>query len=140
MPKDLNKLLFTGRLTGDPEPSNHGGTDYSNFSIAVNNSWKDKQTGENVEHPEFVPLSASGPKAKFINQYLKKGTLVWIEARWNTSRWQDKDGKNQSRAVPKVLEIQVMARPKGAQPQGNEMPPGQPQEPLSDGELDSIPF
>jgi single-strand DNA-binding protein len=79
MSRDLNKWLGIGRLGKDPEirylPD---GKACANFSIACSDSYKDK-SGNKVEKTEWVSISAFGPLAEVIGNYLRKGSKVFIE-------------------------------------------------------------
>jgi single-strand DNA-binding protein len=88
----LNKVLLIGNLGRDPEtrymPS--GGA-VCNFSIATTDSWKDKQTGQKQEKTEWHNIVMYGKLAEIAQQYLKKGSPVYVEGRLQTRKWQDKN-------------------------------------------------
>ena len=90
----VNKCIFIGNLTKDPEirysPSGDG---IANFSIAVNESWKDKN-GQKQERVEFVNVVAYRKLAEIIGEYLRKGASVYIEGKMQTRKWQTKDGQD----------------------------------------------
>ncbi len=88
----LNRCTFIGNLGKDPETRYmpDGGA-ITNFSIGVNESWKDKN-GDKQEKTEWVRCSAFQKLAEICGEYLKKGSLVYIEGRLQTRKWQDKDG------------------------------------------------
>lgn len=92
MSRDLNKCMFIGRLGQDPEirfmPN---GTGVANFSIAVGDDYKDKNTGQKVEQTEWVRVCAFGRLAEVIGEYVKKGSKVYIEGKMKTRKW-EKDG------------------------------------------------
>lgn len=91
MSKDLNKCQFIGRLGKDVEirytPS---GTACASFSLAVGDDYKDK-SGRKVEQTEWVKISAFDKLAEIMNQYLKKGSLIYIEGKMKTRSY-EKDG------------------------------------------------
>ncbi|MBU2564171.1 single-stranded DNA-binding protein [Patescibacteria group bacterium] len=90
---NLNKIFIIGRLTRDPEsrtlPSGQG---ISNFGMATNRAWTNKETKEKQEQTEFHNIVAFGKLADICNQYLKKGSLAMIEGRIQTRSWQDQGG------------------------------------------------
>ncbi|USE79525.1 single-stranded DNA-binding protein [Cupriavidus gilardii] len=89
MANDLNQCNFIGRLGADPESrAMPSGESVSNFRIAV--GWKSKDK----EGTEWVPVVAFGKLAEICNQYLAKGSQVFISGRFRTRKWQDKDGQD----------------------------------------------
>ena len=89
----LNKVLLVGRLGNDPEIRFSGeGNAIANFSIATNETWKDKE-GNQQEKTHWHNIVVFGASAeKYIQPYVKKGTLVYIEGSLKTDKWQDKEG------------------------------------------------
>lgn len=101
----LNKVQLYGNLTRDPEtramPSGQGVT---NFNIATNRSYKDKQ-GQKQEQVEYHTCVAFGKVAEIISQYMKKGKPIYIEGRLQTRSW-DKEGAKQYRTEVVVENFQ----------------------------------
>ena len=95
MARGVNKVIAIGNLGGDPEgrflPS---GAAVCNFSIAVSESWKDKQTGEQKERTEWINVEVWGKTAENCQQYLRKGSQCYIEGKLQTDKWTDKEGKD----------------------------------------------
>lgn len=88
----VNKVILLGHLGGDPELRYfQDGTGVCNFSLATSERWKDKQTGERKEHTEWHRVSIRGKLAEIANQYLRKGSKVYIEGQNKTREW-EKDG------------------------------------------------
>ena len=88
----VNRVTLVGRLGRDPEMRQTGtGTPIVNFSVATNESWKDKN-GEQQERTEWHKIIAWGRLAEICNEYLTKGKQVYIEGRLQTNEWEDKDG------------------------------------------------
>ncbi|MFY3310921.1 single-stranded DNA-binding protein [Achromobacter ruhlandii] len=86
MANDLNKCMFIGRLGRDPEVRHIGdGTPVCSFSLAV--GWKTA----NKEGTEWIPAVAFGKLADICGEYLSKGKQVYVEGRWNTQKFQDKE-------------------------------------------------
>lgn len=89
---DLNKAMIIGRLTREPENrSTTTGQSVSNFSLATNLVWTDAQ-GQKQERVEYHNIVAWRKLADICNQYLKKGSKVYVEGRLQTRSWQDQSG------------------------------------------------
>ncbi len=85
----LNRVQLIGRLGKDPESRNTpSGRQVTNFSLAVSQRWKSK--GEMQESTEWVNIEAWGRLAEISQEYLKKGSLVYLEGRLKTDRYEDK--------------------------------------------------
>jgi single-strand DNA-binding protein len=94
MSGSLNKVLLIGNLGADPEiRRTQDGKAIANLRIATSESWKDKNTGERKEKTEWhrVVVFNEG-LCRVAEQYLKKGSKVYIEGQLQTRRWTDKDG------------------------------------------------
>ena len=91
----VNKVTLIGRLGQDPEIRFTGdGAAVASFSVATNESWKSKD-GETQERTEWTKVTVFGSTAeKYVQPYVKKGTLVYIEGSLKTDKWQDKEGNN----------------------------------------------
>jgi single-strand DNA-binding protein len=93
----VNKVILVGRLGRDPETRyTSGGQAVANFSLATNESYKDRN-GERQERTEWHRIVAWGKKAEFAQQYLKKGSLIYIEGSIRSSEWQDKEGQKRTK-------------------------------------------
>ena len=91
---NVNKVMLIGRLGQEPEAKyTPNGTAVSNFSIATSEKWKDKASGEWNEKTEWHRIVSWNKQAEFCNQYLKKGSLVYIEKKLVTRSWDDKEGQ-----------------------------------------------
>ena len=83
----LNQCNFIGRLGNDPEVRYMpDGKAAANISIGCSEKWKDKQTGEQKERTEWVRGSAFGKLAEIMGEYLRKGSLVYISGKMQTSQ------------------------------------------------------
>jgi single-strand DNA-binding protein len=93
MANGVNKVILVGYLGRDPEirflPS---GSSVANVTIATSESWKDKQSGEKKERTEWHKVVFFGRLAEIAGEYLKKGSLVYVEGALRTRKWQDKEG------------------------------------------------
>lgn len=95
---NFNKVFLMGNLTRDIELKHiPSGMAVANIGIAVNDRWKDKDSGEWQERANFVDCEAWGRTAEVMHQYLAKGRPVFIEGRLKLDTWQDKDGSNRSK-------------------------------------------
>jgi len=94
MSGSLNKVMLIGRLGQDPEVrSTQDGRSLCSFSLATRENWNDKNTGEKREKTEWhrVVVFNEG-LVNIIQQYVKKGSNVFIEGQLQTRKWEDKDG------------------------------------------------
>jgi single-strand DNA-binding protein len=94
MAGSVNKVILVGNLGADPEVKRmSGGEPVVNLSIATSESWRDKQSGERKEKTEWHRVVIFNENiAKVAEQYLKKGSTVYIEGQLQTRKWQDKTG------------------------------------------------
>ena len=111
----LNKVLLMGNLGRDPEVRfTTGGTSVANFSIATNESWKDKN-GQLQEKTEWHRIVVWGKLAELCGEYLKKGRQAFIEGRLQTREWTDKEGKKNYSTEIVANNVQFIGgRPEGA--------------------------
>jgi single-strand DNA-binding protein len=70
------------------------GSAVTNLTVATNESWKDKQTGEKKERTEWHRVAMFNRLAEIAAEYLRKGSQVYIEGKLRTRKWQDKDGQD----------------------------------------------
>lgn len=94
MSGSVNKCIILGNLTAAPEVRNlPSGGKVVNMSVATNESWRDKNTGEKKEKAEFhrVVIFSEG-LARVAEQYLKKGSKVYLEGQLQTRKWTDQAG------------------------------------------------
>ena len=95
MARGINKVIIVGNVGGDPEtrymPS---GSAVTNLTVATNESWKDKQTGEQKERTEWHRVAMFNRLAEIAAEYLRKGSQVYIEGKLRTRKWQDKSGQD----------------------------------------------
>ena len=98
MAGSVNKVILIGNLGQDPEVKRlNSGDMVVNFSIATSETWRDKQSGERKEKTEWHRVVIFNESlAKIAEQYLKKGTTVYIEGALQTRKWQDQSGVEKS--------------------------------------------
>ena len=93
MAGSVNKVILIGNLGADPEVRQfQNGGQVCNLRIATSETWKDKNTGERREKTEWhnVAIFSEG-LVRIAQQYLKKGSKVYIEGKLQTRKWQDKE-------------------------------------------------
>src|SRR3989344_1120043 len=109
----INKAIIYGNLTRDPElKSLPSGTVVVNFSVATNRTWKDK-SGQKQEDVEYHNVVAFGRTAETVNQYMKKGSGIYVEGRIRTRNWEGADGKKNYRTEIIAERIQFGPRRDG---------------------------
>ena len=92
MARGVNKAIIVGNLGRDPEVRyTANGSAVANVTIATSESWKDKQSGERQERTEWHRVVFFGRLAEIAEEYLKKGSQVYIEGSIRTQKWQDKE-------------------------------------------------
>ena len=93
MAKSVNKVILIGRLGKDPELKyTSSGTPFCRFSMATDDVWNDKASGERQEKTEWHNIVVWDRLAEICNQYLTKGRLVYIEGSLQTREWDDQEG------------------------------------------------
>ena len=94
MAGSVNKVILIGNLGRDPEVRNFpNGGKVCNLRIATSENWKDRNTGERKERTEWHSVAIfSEPLVRVAEQYLRKGSKVYIEGQLETRKWQDQSG------------------------------------------------
>lgn len=105
----VNKAIVVGSLGKDPEMRYlPNGDAVCNFSVATSESWKDKTTGDKKEATEWHRINFFGKLAEVCGQYLKKGSLVYIDGSIHTRKWKDKDGTDRYSTEIKGQSMQML--------------------------------
>src|SRR5215468_8451283 len=94
MAGSVNKVILIGNLGADPEiRRTQDGRPIANLRVATSETWRDKATGERREKTEWhrVVIFNEG-LCKVVEQYVKKGSKVYLEGSLQTRKWTDKDG------------------------------------------------
>lgn len=141
MARGVNKVILVGNVGNDPEvkymPS---GSAVANASLAVNETWKDKQSGEKQERTEWVRLIFWSKLAEIAGEYLRKGSQVYVEGKLQTREW-EKDGIKRYTTEIIVSDMQMLGgKPESSRPaqqQPSQQAPGYDHD---DDFSDSIPF
>ena len=148
MARGVNKAIIVGTLGQDPDTKyTASGSPVVNISVATNETWKDKQTGEAQERTEWHRIVMFGKLAEIAAQYLKKGSQAYFEGRIQTRKWQDQTGNDRYSTEIVADQMQML----GGKPAGSNAPArstaepaadasqANPATPLADG-FDDIPF
>ena len=110
----VNKVILVGNLGRDPEirtfPS---GDRVANCTMATTESWKDKQTGERRELTEWHRLTFRGGLAGIVEQYLRKGSQIYVEGSIRSRKYTDKDGVEKSISEISVSEMTMLGSRQG---------------------------
>ncbi len=94
--RGLNKVMIIGNLGKDPEMKyTPGGKAITTFSVAVGRVSRNAETGQNEEQTEWFRVVAWEKLAETCNQFLRKGSKVYVEGRLQTRQWKDNNGQDQ---------------------------------------------
>ena len=97
MSRGVNKVILVGNLGQKPEISyTKDDRAIAKFSIATSESWKDKTSGDMVEKTEWHNVTFFGRIAEVAEQYLDKGSKVFVEGKLQTDKWEDENGNKRS--------------------------------------------
>lgn len=159
MSKGINKVILIGNLGNDPDArATTQGTTVTNLSVATDESYKDKQTGQMVPKTEWHRVVMFNRLAEIARDYLKKGSKVYIEGKLQTRKWQDQSGQDRYSTEIIANELQMLDSRGDNNPSPNDssrlqrapdasVQYGQPQQapvpqamPMDNGFDDCIPF
>lgn len=137
----VNKVTLIGHLGRDPETRYaSSGAAITNVSLATTETWKDKESGERKEATEWHRLSFFGRLAEIAGEYLRKGSMIYVEGRLTTRKWQDKDGQDRYTTEIVVGEMKMLDRRQGDSQSGGEAPQRAPQRSRTeDGRATGVP-
>ena len=95
MARGVNKVILIGNLGNDPDVRfTPNGSAVANLSIATSESWVDKNSQQRQERTEWHRVAIFGKLAEICQQYLRKGSKVYIEGKLQTRKWQDQQGQD----------------------------------------------
>lgn len=141
-----NKVILLGNLTRDPQLSyTPNQTAVVDFGVATNRRWKG-QDGTERNETCFVDCRMFGRRAEVVNQYFKKGGLIFLEGRLTFDSWQAQDGSKRSKLRVTVENFEFVGSGQRANQQGRQdQPNGQagsevPEAPAGSAGEDEIPF
>lgn len=147
MARGVNKVILIGNLGQDPEVKYMpNGNAVANITVATSESWKDKNTGEQVDKTEWHRVVFFRRLAEIVGEYLKKGSKIYVEGKLQTRKWQDKNGTDHWTTEVIASEMQMLDSRGGGSSDFNQSPGGQSQSapsqasaPIPDFD-DDIPF
>ena len=148
MQKGVNKVILVGNIAEPEVRYTSDGKAIANVSLATSETWKDKNTGEQQEKTEWHRLVFFNRLAEIVEQYLKKGSKIYVEGRLQTRSW-EQDGVKRYTTEIVVNEMQMLdSRSQGSQQAPNvadpvaQHAPGQQQAPQSFDDFDDsdLPF
>tara|TARA_B100000700_G_scaffold189815_1_gene209231 strand:+ start:71437 stop:71979 length:543 start_codon:yes stop_codon:yes gene_type:complete len=126
MPRGVNKVILIGNLGQDPEvrflPS---GNPVANLRIATTDSWTDRQSGQRQERTEWHTVVLFNKLAEIAQQYVKKGSRIYIEGKLQTRKWQGQDGQDRYSTEIVGNDMQMLDSRSGDQGGGYQQPPQQ---------------
>jgi single-strand DNA-binding protein len=109
MARSVNKVILIGRLGKDPELKYTGsGTPFCRFTLATDDVWNDKTSGERQEKTEWHNIVVWDRLAEICNQYLTKGRLVYIEGALQTREWDDQEGNKRRTTEIRAREMVML--------------------------------
>ena len=95
MARGVNKVILIGNLGGDPDVRfTPNGSAVANLNVATSESWTDKNTGQRQDRTEWHRVVVFGKLAEICQQYLRKGSKVYLEGKLQTRKWQDQQGQD----------------------------------------------
>ncbi|RIW18132.1 single-stranded DNA-binding protein [Algoriphagus lacus] len=119
----VNKVILVGNLGADPEVKYlEGDKVVAKIRLATTESYKDR-SGNRVDQTEWHDLEMWDQQAKIAEQYLKKGSQIYVEGKIKTDTWQDDQGQNRYRTKIRVISFTML----GGKPEGMGMGGGQSQ-------------
>ena len=117
----LNQILLIGRAGNDPEMRyTPNGTAVTNFSLAVNNRRRD-ENGDWVEDTEWFRISAWDRQAESVNQYLSKGSYVFVEGRFSTNQYTNNSDEARTSLEVRAFKVIFLNPASPAVDTGNEL-------------------
>jgi single-strand DNA-binding protein len=112
----LNRVQLIGRLGKDPEGKfTPTGKRVAHFSVAISNRWKSRE-GDAKEYTEWVNVEAWGRLGEVCQEYLKKGSLVYLEGRLKTEKYEDKEGDTKYFTKVVALSLQFLDKKEKDEP------------------------
>ena len=154
--RGVNRVILVGTLGRDPETKTFpNGGSITQFSIATSDSWIDKNTGERKEQTEWHRIVLNNRLGEIAQQYLRKGSKVFIEGALRTRQWTDQNGQERYTTEIRGESMQMLDSPNagnngsqgggygnnnGRGGYGNNGRNAPPQAAPSDSGLDDLPF
>lgn len=114
----LNSCTFIGTLGRDPEKGKSANFEVANFSMAVTEKWKDKQ-GNKKEDTQWINCVVFGALSNVILNYTKKGSKIYVEAKFKLEKYTGKDGAEKQSAKFHVSEVILLGDSRPSSKSGN---------------------
>lgn len=106
---NLNKVQLMGRLGKDPEMHTfNSGDKIARFSLATTEYWKDRNTHEKKSKTEWHNVLIQGPAVGIVEQYVRKGHLLYVEGKLTTREWENKEGEKKYTTEVVCREVKLM--------------------------------
>jgi single-strand DNA-binding protein len=139
MALNVLKVILAGNLTRDPEQRyTDSGIEVSQFGLAVNETWKDRNSGEKREKAHFFDCVAFGKTAELINEHFYKGKPIFFEGSPDYSTWETQDGSTRSKVQMKVHNFSFVPEPNGNRSSGGARSQQSPS--VDESDFDDLPF
>lgn len=134
----LNKAMIIGRLGADPELKyTQSGSAICRFRIATDESYTDKD-GNRMERTEWHSITTFQRTAENCNKFLHKGSLVFVEGKLSTRKWQDQNGQDRYSTEISADRVQFLESKQSEAPQAAQRPA--PRRTVAPSEMDELPF
>ncbi len=109
--RGVNKVILVGNLGHDVEVRQMtNGNPVANIRMATNERWTQRNTGQVQEHTEWHNVVLFGKRAELAQQYLRKGSWIYIEGRLRTRSWQDREGRERRTTEVVADDMQFLDR------------------------------
>lgn len=120
-----NLAFIIGHVGQAPKTREAKGFKFTSLSVATNESWTDKKSGEAKERTEWHDITVTGNAADFVQEYVAKGDMVSVAGQLRTEKWEDKDGNERRRTYIAVgfggrIELLVSTKDSGGKKSGGE--------------------
>ena len=107
--RGVNKVILVGTLGANPESRTFpNGGSVCQFSITTSEKWQNKQTGDWIEQTEWHRIVANNRLGEIAQQYLKKGSKVYIEGSLRTRKWNDQNGQERYSTEVRADHLQML--------------------------------
>jgi len=134
----INKVIIVGRVGKDPETRYMtNGEAVANCSAATSEKWTDK-SGDKQEKTEWHNLTFYRRLAEVVGEYVKKGSLIYVEGKLQTRKWQDKEGKDRYTTEIIVDKLELLGGKSSGEPR--ERTTAEPERAVDNNFDDDIPF
>ena len=135
----LNKVMLIGRLGADPESRTvSSGKLTTKIRLATSKQWTDRNTGERTEATEWHTVNFWGRTAEVVAEYVRKGSLIYVEGEIRTRRWNDRNGQERFSTEVTAYQMHMLDSPRSG-PAGDSNEPSPPPQPEKNFD-DDIPF